>query len=430
MTLRTLLLNISLAATLATTLAANSLTHAATEILDQVVAIVDDDVIMASELRERVAGVKSNLETRDIEMPPDETLIRETLDRLILESIQLQKGTRVGVRISDEQLNGAISRIAKQNRMTLDQFRQALEQEGQSYNAMRDQVRREMVIQRVQGGNVSQRIQITEQEVDNFIKTKEGQKLTQPEYHALHALLAVSPSAPDREIEAANKHVTKLVRRIRAGETFDDVIRSSKAPYTFSGGDLGWRKKDDLPSLFIDVAPTLAKGQTADPIRSDSGFHVVYMLETRGGQRMVAQTKARHILIKPSEILTDEQAQELADSLRTRAIAGEDFADLAREFSEDIGSAQEGGDLGWASPGQMVPEFEAAMANTKEGDFSRAIRTQYGWHVLQVEGRRDEDMTNQASRAKAKDHLHNRKYQEELDAWLQQIRDEAFVDIK
>ena len=419
-----------LAAGLATTIVAAPAPRAATEVIDQVVAIVDDDIIMASELRERVAGIKENLQSRDVKLPPEDTLIRETLDRLILESIQLQKGERVGVRISDAQLNQALQRIAAQNRMTLDQFRMALEQQGQSYAAMREQVRREMIIQRVQGGNVNQRIQISDQEASNFMATQEGQKLTQPEYHIVHALLAVSPEASDAEVVAAQAHVDKMLKRIRGGEPFTQAVSSSTGQYTFSGGDLGWRKLDDLPSLLSDVAPGLPAGETADPIRSDSGFHLVYMVEKRGGEQMVAQTEVRHILIKPSEIMTDDQAKALVTELRARAESGEDFADLAREYSEDIGSAAEGGELGWTSPGQMVPEFDKVMNATPIDQISQPLHTQFGWHILQVQGRRDNDMTNQASRAKAMDYLHNRKYQEELDAWLRQIRDEAYVDIK
>ena len=426
MSIKTLLL----ATGLATALISAPMIKAATEMIDQVVAIVDDDIIMASELRERVAAVTENLKARGVELPPEDALIRETLDRLVLESIQLQKGNRVGVRISDAQLNSAMERIAAQNRMTPDQFRMAVEQQGQSYAAMRDQVRREMIIQRVQGGNVNQRIQITDKEVDNFLATEGGQKLTQPEYHILYALLAVSPAASDAEVAAAKAYVDKLVKRIRQGESFERAVSSSSGRYTFSGGDLGWRKLDDLPSLFSDVAPSLSVGQTADPIRSDSGFHLVYMQEKRGGEQMVAQTEVRHILIKPSEIMTEEQARQMVTDLKARAENGEDFGDLAREYSEDIGSAQEGGELGWTSPGQMVPEFEKAMKNTAIGQISEPVRSQFGWHVLEVQGRRDQDMTDESSRAKAMDYLHNRKYQEELDAWLRQIRDEAFVDIK
>lgn len=404
--------------------------QAETEIVDQVVAIVDDDVIMASELRERVAAVSGNLKARGMQMPPEDELIRETLDRLILESIQIQKGVRAGVRISDEQLNQAVQRIAAQNRMTLEQFRAALAKQGQSYDDVREQVRREMIIQRVQAGNVNQRIQISDQEVGNFMSTQEGQALTQPEFHLLHALLPVTPDASASEIAAADAQLDAVMKRIRAGEPFKQVIQSSNSPYTFTGGDLGWRKREDLPSLFTDVVPKLSPGQTADPVRSDSGYHIVFLEEVRGIDQIVTQTKARHILVKPSEILTDDQARDLLVELRSRALAGEDFGDLARQYSEDIGSAQEGGELGWTTPGQMVPAFEAAMAETAVDQISQPVRSQFGWHIIKVEGRREEDMSNEATRAKAMDYVHNRKYQEELDAWLRQIRDEAFVDIK
>jgi peptidyl-prolyl cis-trans isomerase SurA len=404
--------------------------RAATEMVDQVVAIVDDDIIMASELRERIAALKDSLKARGIELPPEDTLIRETLDRLILESIQLQMGLRVGVRISDAQLNAAVQNIAAQNRLTQEEFIAALEQQGQSYPQMRDQIRREMIIQRVQGGNVNQRIQITPKEVDNFLATEDGKKLTQSEYHLMHALLPVSPDASAAQEADARAYAEQALKKIRAGKPFQEVVSSSTGKYRFTGGDLGWRKAEDLPSLFSDIAPALPKGATSDPIRSPSGFHLIYMEDLRGGEQIVAQTEVRHILVKPSEILTDDQARELVASLRSRALEGEDFGDLAREYSEDIGSAQEGGELGWTTPGQMVPEFQAAMDVTAVGEISEPVRTQFGWHILMVEGKREQDMSSEAVRKKATDYLHNRKYQEELDAWLQQVRDEAFVDIK
>jgi peptidyl-prolyl cis-trans isomerase SurA len=404
--------------------------RSATEILDQVVAIVDEDVIMASELRTRLASVTQSLKARGIEMPPEDELVRETLDRLILENIQLQLASRVGVRISDAQLNAALGRMAGQNKMNLEQFRARLEAEGQSYNAVREDIRREMVLQRVQSGNVNQRIQITDQEVDNFLQTEEGLKLTQPEYRLIHALLPLTPDAPESEVAAAQQYVDVMIVKIRSGQPFDSVISASNGKYTFSGGDLGWRKADDLPSLFSEVAPTLKKGEAADPIRSDSGFHLVYMADSRGGEQMVSQTEVRHILVKPSEILTDAQAEQLVIDLKIRIEAGEDFGSLAKEYSEDIGSGQEGGDLGWTMKGQMVPEFDEAMARGKIGEISDPIHSQFGWHILEVTGRRDQDMTELAIRAKAREYLHSRKYQEELDAWLRKIRDEAFVDIK
>ncbi|MFT6050687.1 MAG: peptidyl-prolyl cis-trans isomerase SurA [Halioglobus sp.] len=415
---------------LAIVLAANSAANAATEILDQVVAIVDDDIIMASELRQRMAVVTKNLESRGVDMPPEDALVRETLDRLILENIQMQIATRVGVRISDAQLTAAVTRIAGKNRMSIEEFRTRLEADGQSYTEMRNDIRREMILQRVQSGNVNQMVQISQQEIDNFLATDEGQQLTQPEFRIVHALLPLSPEADEASVTSAKSYIDKMLKRVRAGEPFDAVIASSKGPYTFSGGDLGWRKAGDLPSLFADVAPTLTIGEAAEPIRSDSGFHLVYLQDMKGGVQMASQTEVRHILVKPSEIMTDEQARQLTASLRARIIAGEEFGDLAKEYSEDIGTAQEGGHLGWSSPGQMVPEFEKTMAETEIGTVSEPVHSQFGWHILEVTGRRDKDMTEVAIRNKANEHLHGRKYQEELDAWLRKIRDEAFVDIK
>ncbi|MEM6581834.1 MAG: peptidylprolyl isomerase [Pseudomonadota bacterium] len=419
------------AVTFAFTLATTSELYAATEVVDQVVAIVDDDIIMASELRERVDALEQSIAARGMEVPPRDTLIRQTLDRLILESIQLQMGLRVGVRISDSQLNGAVQRIASQNGLSQEQFIAALEEQGQSYPSFREQIRREMVIQRVQGGNVSQRIQITPKEIDNFLATEDGKKLTQSEYHLLHGLLAVPPDASSQQEAAARAYTEQVLAKIRNGEEFEAAMRATVGgPYQFSGGDLGWRKAEDLPSLFADIAPQLPVGATSEPIRSPSGFHLIYMEDLRGGEQMVSQTQVRHILVKPSEIMTDDQARDLVVGLRSRVEEGEEFGDLAREYSEDIGSAQEGGDLGWTMPGQMVPEFQQAMDATAVGEMSDPVRTQFGWHVLLVEDRRSEDMSSEATRQKAAEFLHSRKYQEELDAWLQQIRDEAFVDIK
>jgi peptidyl-prolyl cis-trans isomerase SurA len=416
------------AATLAVATAWLPLGQAATEMLDQVVAIVDDDVIMASELRERLVSVTEALQARGGEMPPEDTMIRETLDRLILESIQVQMGFRVGVRISDQQLNASMERIAAQNRMSLEQFRQALEAEGQSYTRMRENVRKELIIQRVQGGNVNQRVQITDQEVDNFLTTEEGQKYTQPEYRMMQALLAVSPDESEEEIASKEAYVDRLLARIQGGEPYDAVLSSANR-YPFTGGDLGWRPAEDLPSMFSDIAPTLERGQTGK-VRSASGFHLVYMGDVRGGTEIVAQTEASHILIKPSEIMTEKQAEDLVNDLRRRALEGEDFAELAKQYSEDIGSAQEGGSLGWTMKGQMVPEFDNMMDATAIDEISEAFRSQFGYHIIKVTGRRDQDMTDTARRSKAMEYLHGRKYQEELDAWLRKIRDEAFVDIK
>lgn len=402
--------------------------QAATQILDSVVAIVEDDVIMASELRDRLAMLRESFERQGRELPPQEVVVRETLDRLILESIQLQMGQRAGVRISDAQLNDAVNRIASRSGLSLEEFSLQLQREGKSYQDMRENVRREFVIQRVQAGNVNQRIQITDEEVENFLESPEGRQLTAEEYHLVHALLPVSDEAGSPQDREAARQVEALYARITAGEAFDVVIANSGLP--FQGGDLGWRTRDNLPSLFSDVAPGLKPGETAAPIRSASGYHLVLLAEKRGGEMLVQQTRVRHILLKPSAIRSAEETQQLAADLRSDIIGGEDFATVAREYSEDIGSAQEGGDLGWVSPGQMVPEFQNMMDSTRVGELSTPFQSQFGWHVLEVQERRQEDMSQVVVENRARDVLHQRKYQEELDAWLRKIRDEAFVDIK
>lgn len=397
--------------------------------LDSVVAIVEDDVIMSSELRERLDMVRASLEAQGRDMPDQNLIVRETLDRLVLESIQLQMANRAGVRIGDAQLNDAVARVAAQNRMSVDQFRMQLEAQGQSYNAMRSNIERELILQRVQAGNVNQRIQITEQEAINYLESADGQELTAEQYHLIHALLPM-PEGTTLDEGAARAHVEKLYQRIKSGEEFGRVIASSQDPYLFTGGDLGWRNSSEVPSLFAEIAPTLEPGESSPPIRSASGFHLVIMAEKRGGTTIVPQSKVRHILVKPSTIRDDDQTRKFVARLRRQIMDGADFAELARANSEDIGSAQEGGELGWTNPGQMVPEFEKMMNEVEVGAVSAPFRTQFGWHILQVEERRQEDMTQIVAMNRAREVLHQRKYQEELDAWLRKIRDEAFVDIK
>src|SRR6056300_209854 len=401
--------------------------QAAVEILDKVIAVVDDDVVMESELQERLALVKGNIAASGQASPPEDILVRETLDRLILENIQLQMGQRYGVRIDEQQINGAVTRLASQNGLTPEQFINQLESSNISYAEFRDNMTREMIIQRVQAGNVNQRIDISDAEIEAFLRTPEGAELIQPAYRLLHARLDVLNT---ENMDNVKSHVKGLAARIDMGEDFNAVIASSEEPYAFTGGDLGLRRQAELPSLFTDIVVNMREGGYAGPIENGNSFHFIYLLEKRGGTQIIPQTRARHILIKPSEILTSEEARALAKNLKNRILSGEDFEEVAREYSEDIGSAQESGELGWASPGQMVPVFENAMAQAEINEVTEPFESPYGWHILQVLERRQQDVTELVNRNRAEDFLHNRKYQEELDAWLRQIRDEAFVDIK
>ena len=398
------------------------------EMLDQVVAIVDDDIILASELQERIQGVRSTMEARGVEVPEEEILVRETLDRLILDSIQLQLATRYGVRIPDQQLDESMTRLAQQNGLTLEQFRLALEQSGQSYAAAREGLRDDLAIQRVQQGNVMRNINITEQEIDNFLATEEGEALTQPEYRVVQALLSTGRADDAQLIADKERFVDEVLANIQSGTPFEEAV-SVTTPFTFSGGDLGWRKLGDIPSMFADVVPSLSVGDVTK-VNSSSGFHLVYLADAVGGERLVRQTDVRHILIKPTEVLSEEAAEAFALELKTRIDDGESFGDLARQHSDDIGSAAEGGELGWTNPGQMVPEFEAAMADAAEGEVTNPFRSEFGWHILEVKGRRDKDFSSQVQRNQVAGYIRDQKYQEELDAWLRKIREEAFVDIK
>ena len=416
-----------LIALLLTLLGVNT-TSAQVETLDQIVAIVDDDIILASELRERLTLVTQNLERQDVELPEQEILVRETLDRLILESIQMQLALRYGIRIPDAQLDDAMRRMAGQNNLTLEQFRGAVEAQGESFFAMREQVRQELTLQRVQQGNVNRGIEISEQEVDNFMGTDEGEAMTQPEFRVVQALVEVSKNDSKAEKASKEAFVDRVLAQILAGQAFDEAVSGTDL-YAFKGGDLGWRKLADIPSMFTDVIPALGAGDTAK-VTSGAGFHLVYLVDERGRIRKIDQTEVRHILIKPTEVLDDQAAKALTRSLRQRILDGEAFEALAKEFSDDIGSAQEGGELGWTSPGQMVPEFEAAMGETPVGEMSEAIRSEFGWHVLEVTGRREQNIAEDMRRRQVMNYLHDQKYEEELEAWLRKIREEAFVDIK
>ena len=400
------------------------LTQAETKWLDKVVAIVDDDIILASELDTRMETIEANIQRSGKAGPPPEQLRKEVLDLLILENIQMQLANRYGVRIEDEELNAAVARIAAGNNLTLAQFQKALTASGASYLAVREQIAKEMILQRVQMGNVSQRIQISDQEIQSFLKSEEGRQRTAPEYHFSHVLIPVDSDASDAQRQKAETMAKGLSAKLRAGQNIDN------ANSAISISDLGWRKSTELPSLFTAVAAKMNDLDVSEPIKSASGFHIIKLLESRGVKQMVKQTRASHILLKPSAIRSEAQTIALAKELRQRALKGESFRDMAKEYSEDIGSAQEGGDLGWTTPGQLVPEFQKAMDETAPGEIHEPVASNYGWHVIKVIERRNQDVTKEMRKQIARNILHERKYADELDIWLRKIRSEAFVDIK
>ncbi|MBA1323008.1 peptidylprolyl isomerase SurA [Pseudomonas plecoglossicida] len=407
--------------------------HAAPQPLDSVVAIVDNDVVMKSQLDQRVREVEQTIAKRGGGMPPPGALDQQVLERLIVENLQLQIGERSGIRITDEELNQAIGTIAQRNGMSLEQFQAALRRDGLSFDDAREQVKREMIISRVRQRRVAERIQVSEQEVKNFLASDQGKMQLSEEFHLSNILIPTPEGANSAAIQAAAQQAGQVYQQLKQGADFAQMaIARSASENALEGGDMGWRKAGQLPPEFAKMLSGLSNGEIAQPIRIPNGFLILKMEEKRGGSENVLRDEVhvRHILIKPSEIRSDAATEQLAEKLYERIKNGEDFAALAKSFSEDPGSALNGGDLNWVDPNSLVPEFREEMARAQQGEVTRPFRTQYGWHVLEVMGRRATDSTDQAREQQALSVLRNRKYDEELQTWLRQIRDEAYVEIK
>ena len=404
--------------------------HAAPQMIDRVVAVVDDDIIMESELEQRIktVGVQNNQN----ELPEAGTLREQVLERMITESVQLQMADRAGIRISESQLDDAMGRIAAQNGMSLAEFQQAMANEGVSFAYAREQIRNEMRISRVQQYQVGERIQITDQDIDYFLASDIGRIASAAEYKLRHILISVRSGAAPQEYKEAEAKADKLVAELRDGADFaKTAMAESQGRTALNGGDMGWRKDAQLPSIFADIAPKMSVGDVSEPIRTASGFHIIKLEDKRGGNsQLIQQAEVRHILFTPNEVRDQDQARELINQIYERLKAGADFAELSREYSDDPGSGASGGDLGWVSPGDMVPEFEQAMDATPTGELSTPVRSQFGWHVLQVTDRREADIGEEVQRNQVRQMLYGRRFEEELPIWLRKIRSEAYVDIK
>lgn len=398
--------------------------------LDYVVAVVDDDIIMASELKQRVDMVVR--QNQGNPLPAQAELEDQVLERMIIESIQLQMADRSGIRISDAQLNDALNRIAAQNNLTLPQFRAAMEKEGTPFALARQQILDEMRISRVQRFQVGERIQITDQDVDYFLASDLGKMASSAEYRVGHILIATPSDATPTDVRAIEQRANALLKRLRNGEDFAKLAMAESSSRTaLEGGDLGWRREAQLPGLFANIVPRMNVGDVSDILPSSSGFHIVKLINKRGGNtELVKQTKTRHILIAPNEIRDAIDAEALINDLYQRLKKGEDFATLARAMSDDPGSGSNGGDLGWVSPGTMVPEFDTTMKNTAIGQLSAPFESQFGWHILLVEDRRETDVGVENQRNQVRNMLYGRRFEEELPIWLRKIRSEAYVEIK
>ena len=407
-------------------------TYTKIELIDRVVAVVDSGVIMESQLNSRVEEILIRLKNDKAELPPLNLLEEQVLDRLIIEEIQLQLADRAGIKISDSELNQTLSRVSSQNNLSLEEFRLKLEAEGTSYKSFRDTIKKELIIQRVQRGKVGAKIDISEQELENFINSEAGRTQRAEQYHVQHILLSVKSGLSEIEIEAIENEAVSLLGRLENGESFEKLAASySAGQKALEGGFLGWRTSAELPSLFAEVVSGLTVGEVAQPVRSGAGFHILKLTDKRGNTvKFLDQTLARHILVQPSEIRTENQAEMLINDIYKRLKEGEDFKQLARQFSEDPGSKMDGGELGWSNPGDYDPAFEMTLNATEIGQLSEPIKSSFGWHIIEVMDRRNEDVSQEEQKNRAYQIIFKRKFDQELQSTLIELRAEAYVDIK
>jgi peptidyl-prolyl cis-trans isomerase SurA len=400
--------------------------------LDRIIAIVNDDVIMKSELEERLRTVEGQLQEQGTPMPPRSILEKQVLDRLILTKLQVQMANETGIRVDDETLNRTISNIAAENRVSLEEFRKILEADGYSYEKFREDIRGEILISRLRQRQVDNRVNVTEREVENFLATQEHQGEIETEYRLRHILIALPDSPSARQRQEAEELAQKVWADLAAGGDFVQLAATySDGPQALDGGDLGWRKAGQVPTLFADFVAGMNKGDISELIRSPGGFHIIKLDDVRDSEKVVVtQTHARHILIRPDELVKTEDAQLRLEQLRARIVGGDDFAELAKGHSQDTVSAAEGGDLGWTSPGDLDPDFEQVMNSLQPGETSQPFQTQFGWHIVQVLERREHDSTEDVKRAKAREAIRARKLDEARDSWLREMRDEAYVEYR
>ncbi len=404
--------------------------HSQPREVDRVFAIVDDDVVLKSEFDERWAQVEAQIAQAPPGQrpPPIPELRKQLLDQLILEHLQLQMAERAGVRVDDNMLNRALENIAAQNNLTFEQFRQALDAQG-LYQSTRSALRDQITLDQLQNGAVNRRIEISRQEIENYLRSESGMQAIAPEYHVAHVLI---PNDANVSATRSSELATILYERIKGGENILGIVAQRQVGgIAISGGDLPWGKVEALPTVFQNVVPTLSPGEVAEPFTSPNGHHIVQLLETRGGaQNTQEQSKVRHILIKPNEIRTEAQAEALIRSLYQRIKNGEDFGDVARQNTDDAQSIVAGGNLDWIADGMLPPDFMEVVDNTPVGTMTEPFRVSTGWHIVEVLDRRVQDITEESKRFQAERILRERKFESELQNWLTEIRDTHYIDIK
>lgn len=407
-------------------------TAAWAEPLDRIIAVVNNDIVLESELMEMERTVRQQLRQREANVPPSDILRKQVLERLIIQRVQTQEASNLGIRVGDDALNSALRQISSNNELTLRQFRDALLQDGIDFVDFRESIREEMIISRLRKSQVEDKIVISDREVDNFIATQSVQGGIQIAFHLSHILVAVPEAADPEQVQQAQDKLAQIHKLLAEGMAFSEVAAGySDGQNALDGGDLGWRKQGELPSLFATVVPSLAEGEVSKPLRSGSGFHLVSLIEKKSEEtHLVKQTLASHILIKTNELTTDEAAKKRLSTLLERVRNGDDFAELARAHSDDTGSAIEGGSLSWSSPGAMVPEFEEQMDGLAAGEVSEVFQSRFGWHIIKVYERREQNMAEEYKRTKARATIKQRKSAENYETWLRALRDESYVEYR
>jgi peptidyl-prolyl cis-trans isomerase SurA len=403
-------------------------------LLDRIAAVVNDGVVLVSQLDEQTDEVIERLRQQNTELPARNVLRRQILERLVIEEIQVQRADRLGIQVSDEMVNGAVADVAERNKIRFDELPQALATQGIDYRDFRDEIRRQMTVQLLRQRDVIGRINVSPRELEQFMARQKNAPDQNAEYNVSHILVSVPVTASPEQIESREARAREVYEKAKAGEPFAQLaVAYSESSTNIEGGSLGWRRGPQLPSIVAEQVAKMKPGEISEPIRTPSGFHLFRLNEIRGGvqQSVVAQVHARHILLRTNELEDDQTVQTKLKNIRERVLnAGEDFGAIAAVTSQDPSSAADGGDLGWTGPGTFVPEFEKQLETLSENQITEPFKSKYGWHIVQLLGRRMHDATDDVRRNTAFAELREAKAEEETELWLRRLRDEAFVEYR
>ncbi|NOT86439.1 MAG: molecular chaperone SurA [Methylococcaceae bacterium] len=404
------------------------------EDLDFIVAIVENDVVLNSELQTETAAIVKKLKANKVDLPPDNILKGQVLERIIVDKLQRHLAKTSGINVTNEMLQAAVKEIAQRNNMNAEQFKQQLQSQKINYKDFEENIRHEIAINQVRAHEIGGQIKVSDSEVEHALETQGEVTLDKSQYHLGHILIAIPEAASSEVIQKAKRRAEEVVAKLRDKADFNKTaVETSDDAQALQGGDLGWRTLAQMPTIFVDVAAKMAAGDISEPIRSPSGFHIIKLHEFKGLSKVqshiLTKTNVRHILIKTNELVDDNEAKRRLMAIKTRITDGDDFAALARAQSDDKGSALKGGGLDWVVPGAMVPEFEKAMDNLKVNELSNPVQTQFGWHLIQVLERKQQDDTSEFKKNQVRDAIRERKIEEETELWLRRLRDEAYVEI-